>query len=386
MAFYAKTLPDPFVKADGARITDPKEWDTQRQWIRSLAQTYLYGPWPGADHTVHGVTEHFETIRYDDRCDARREILTLTVDDQFSFRAEALLPANADTCPIIVYNASGAFGLRCPCEREVLTAGYGIVSFDREQIVPDPDLTKLCGLPADAGAAQKPALACGSIMGWAWGHTLVANYLRQKGCAGKLIATGHSRGGKAALCAGVFDDRFSVVAPIGSGCGGCGSARFLGTLDGSRQDETRCETIGRITSIFPDWFCEAYQSFGSKQEPFHPLDDAVNHFPLDAHMLRAACAPNAVFNSEGEQDDWCNSFGAQLCFQAAQPVFNFLGVPNRNAFHIRPGGHQFNRHDWLALVEFCNQVFQTGAQPLHDDVNRLPYAIDPVAYAPWMKP
>ena len=38
----------------------------------------------------------------------------------------------------------------------------------------------------------------------------------------KIIATGHSRGGKVALCAAIYDERIALGAPNGSGCGGAG--------------------------------------------------------------------------------------------------------------------------------------------------------------------
>lgn len=183
---------------------------------------------------------------------------------------------------------------------------------------------------------------------------------------GELIVTGHSRNGKAALCAGIFDERFLVVAPMGSGCGGAGSARFTGTADGKRQDEAQCETIGCLTAHFPYWFADSYAQFGTKQEPY-PLGNAVKEFPLDANILRAACAPRAVFNSEGVEDFWANGFGTQLACDSAQKVFDFLGVPQNNAFHMRPGGHSFCGHDWIALVDFCDMVLGRERKMKHDD-------------------
>lgn len=68
---------------------------------------------------------------------------------------------------------------------------------------------------------------------------------------GPLIVTGHSRDGKSALCAGIFDERFSVVAPAGSGCGDAGCARYTGTCDGSRQDPERSKQSAVLQTFFP---------------------------------------------------------------------------------------------------------------------------------------
>ena len=169
---------------------------------------------------------------------------------------------------------------------------------------------------------------------------------------------------------------------MGSGCGGAGCARFSGTLGLDRQDETKCETIGFMSHAFSTWMNEKYQSFGTQDAPY-PIGEEVNAFPIDAHMLRAACAPRAVFNSEGTEDFWANSFGTQLCRDAAQKVFEFLGVPERNGFHMRAGMHDFNWNDWLALIDFCDIILHRERKTPLPDTTREVYVIDLKKFAPW---
>jgi hypothetical protein len=38
-------------------------------------------------------------------------------------------------------------------------------------------------------------------------------------------------------------------------------------------------------------------------------------------------------------------------------VYDFLGAPDRIAYHIRPGPHQHNLVDWTALLDFADEVF-----------------------------
>ena len=219
-------------------------------------------------------------------------------------------------------------------------------------------------------------------MAWAWGHAVAADYLRTRKDTEDLICTGHSRGGKAALCAGIFDERFAVVAPMGSGCGGAGCARFSGTLALDRDDPENCETIGRMAHNFPTWMCPQYAEYGPREAPY-AIGKEVEKLPLDAHMLRAACAPRAVFTSEGREDFWCNSFGTELCRDAAQPVFAFLGVPEKNGFHIRRGGHDFASEDWYALVDFCDIVLHRPRALPRADTTGSAYVIDLHTFAPW---
>ncbi len=377
--FYSKALPDPFLREDGSRITSPDHWASQAMYIRELAQHHMYGQWPGKVKSIKGDITRKE-VCYDGSLVRMREFITLTIDDQWTVNVEIYRPLLPHKVPVIVYNASRHW-FRSPIENEVTAAGYAIASFDREMLVPDLSLPQTT---QRAKNAFYPTFNCGDIMAWAWGHSLVADYLETCNWVGELICTGHSRGGKAALCAGIMDDRFCIVAPIGSGCGGAGSARFLGTSDGSRQDPTRCETIGKMKSLFPSWMGGHYGDYGTKEEPY-PTGDEVCRFPLDAHMLRAACAPRAVFNSEGDTDHWCNLFGTQLCWQASQKVFDFLGVPQRNGFHVRPGGHAFNEADWAALVDFCDMVLGKNPTMVQKKLNKPYFEIQEDDYAPWAK-
>lgn len=377
-AYHNPYLPDPFLKEDGTRIESPAQWPEQAARIRRLAEQAMYGTWPDKPAKMEAAIRETKQEYFSK---AIREYITLTVDDNWTLDVEYLRPVGQDDCPIIVYNAS-RLGMRCRCEMEVLGAGYAVASFDREMIRPDYQLAAYGGYLEEAKARKYPELPCGDIMAWGWGHSLVADYLRGRGEKGALICTGHSRGGKAALCAGVFDERFEVVAPMGSGCGGAGCARFSGTLALDKQDEKACETIGSMAHMFPTWMCENYANYGTKEAPY-PIGEEVNAFPIDAHMLRAACAPRAVFNSEGAEDLWANAFGTQLCRDAAQKVFDFLGVPERNGFHIRPGGHDFNAHDWAALIDFCDIALHRERKLPHSDTTQRVFVIDLKKYASW---
>ena len=377
--FHDRFLPNPFIKEDGTLVKSPEEWPQQAAYIRRLAEENMYGTWPGKPKTV---TVASRTSKEEFFRRSIRDTLTLMIDEKYPLKVEYIRPNDPHKHPVIVYNAA-RWGMRSRMEFDiVMTAGYGIASFDREDIRPDFGAARMLGYADELEGKEFPDLPCGDIMAWGWGHSVVADWLKTLPDTGELICTGHSRGGKAALCAGIFDERFDVVAPIGSGCGGAGCARFLGTLALDVQDEKACETIGSMAHSFPTWMCPKYADFGTKEPPY-PVGDEVNAFPLDAHMLRAACAPRAVFNSEGNEDLWTNSFGAQLCRDAAQKVFEFLGVPERNGYHIRPGGHDFSLRDWAALIDFCDIVLRRERKmPQADSIGR-PYVIDLKKYAPW---
>lgn len=156
----------------------------------------------------------------------------------------------------------------------------------------------------------------------------------------KVAITGHSRAGKAALLAGAMDERFALVNPNGSGCGGAGLFRILGPFS---------ENLGAIThpSRFQEWFQKDFRAFVGKEA----------HLPFDQHFMRALVAPRPVLSTDGTEDCWANPLGTQLNYLAAQPVFDFLGVPENNALHFRPGEHDHTDADFRALLDFADWKF-----------------------------
>ncbi|MBW7864800.1 MAG: hypothetical protein H3C30_10365 [Candidatus Hydrogenedentes bacterium] len=86
------------------------------------------------------------------------------------------------------------------------------------------------------------------------------------------------------------------------------------------------------------------------------------HLPFDQHFMRALIAPRPVLSTDGERDAWANPVGTQLNYLAAQPVYDFLGVSERNGIHFRPGGHDHNEIDYRALLDFADWQF-FGKEP-----------------------
>lgn len=383
--YYNRYMPNPRLKPDGTLVKDAAEWETHKETLRALAQEHMYGTWPGKADRVTAEKTGSEVV-FGGKGIRERVLLTVTYQgEDFTMDVAICRPNDAGKHPVIITNAithdlTGRFAN--DVGEKLVDRGYAQVAFLMNDLVPDVQLVKYLNLTLDENK-RYPNLSCGTIMAWGWGHSVTADYIETCGYAGPLICTGGSRGGKAALCCAIFDDRFVVAAPTISGCGGTGAARFCGTTDGSRQDSVRCETIGRITEVFPDWFNARYATYGPHEEPF-AIDDKVNHFPLDANVLRAMVAPRAVFSSDGEEDHWANPYGTQIAWMAAQPVFDWLGVPGSNCFHIRPGVHGFDPQDWEAMLDFCDQVLGIADHPEHTDLNKPYFDIDIKQYADWM--
>jgi hypothetical protein len=190
--------------------------------------------------------------------------------------------------------------------------------------------------------ALYPEYDAGALAIWAWGHSVVLDALDQLGLVDmdKVVATGHSRGGKAALCAGIYDERIAITAPNSSGTGGTGSLRYF-------EEGQRPQTIGHHIGRNEHWFHPHFFEFAGKEE----------RLPFDAHFAKALIAPRALINCHARQDYWANPFGTELTHRAALAVFAWLGTENHIGLHWRNGTHAQNQEDWSALLDFTDKIF-----------------------------
>ena len=96
-----------------------------------------------------------------------------------------------------------------------------------------------CAWPMEAGriarrgSSRRIRITTGACCrAWAWGASRIVDYLETDPSIdkNKLIITGVSRTGKAALIAGAFDDRWAMVAPVASSGGGTPAYRYSGSV------------------------------------------------------------------------------------------------------------------------------------------------------------
>jgi len=169
----------------------------------------------------------------------------------------------------------------------------------------------------------------------------------------KVAVLGHSRGGKTALWAGAEDQRFSMVISNESGAGGAALARRrLG------------ETVARINTSFPHWFCINYRKYNNNE-------DAL---PVDMHMLLGLIAPRALYVACADEDLWGDPKGSYIALYNALPVYRLLKtgsvlpevMPPLNkpvtggkvGFHVRDGGHNLLLKDWNWFMDFADKVWE----------------------------
>lgn len=348
-----KGLPDPLQRPDGTVVTSPKEWERQRAGLKEMMAHYLYGHMPQDAGAVSGtVTKSRE--RFEGRVMEETVRICCGPGGQITFDAVVLRPGRPGRYPVITVNHfTGA--PPCPVEEELCSRGYCLAMFEKDQLAPDEAGSEEGVSQGQCGRAY-PEQDWRAIAMWAWGHSRLADYLETTAYAdcGKLIATGHSRCGKAAICASIYDERFAACVAAGSGCGGAGNFRYLGGRLGESLGES--ETLGLITR--PDrfwyWFTDAGAAFGNREDS--SVLGEEQRLPFDLHFLRALIAPRPLLTVEGLDDTWANPFGTQVSYLASQPVYKLLGAGGHNAIRFREGGHEYNREDWLAALDFLDNT------------------------------
>jgi len=337
-----KEFINPFLNSNGNMIRSLNEWDDQKECFKDILINELYGTFPKYEGRLR-VIPVAKNVIYDGK--AIKEIVDLDLfnsSDKIQ-TIEITRPNLSGRFPVVVWNRGTFKGITesCPIEEELVCCEHIVLlKYNRQQLVAD-------GPQKGILDEFYPNYTWGKIAQWAWLSSRVADYLDTTSFSdhGKYIVTGHSRGGKVSLCAGIFDERFSIVSANGSGCGGAGSFHFRGSRYGLNTGN--CETISSIVKSFPYWWSSDFQKYADNEE----------QFSVDSHIMRGLVAPRAIITTEGDGDTWSNPFGTLAAWRASQEIFDFEKCRENNAIHYREGGHAYTDMDWKALISYIDFHF-----------------------------
>jgi hypothetical protein len=238
------------------------------------------------------------------------------------------------------------------CVEMLMDAGFGLATAYYGDLEPDyPEGWKTgirTTLQSSTGLQPEQ---WGAIGAWGWGLSRMMDYLETDKMidAKKVVITGHSRLGKAALWAAANDRRFALVVSNESGEGGAALAR-----------RNYGETVQRITTVFPHWFVAKYSTYG--QDP--------SKLPVDQHMLLSLLAPRPLYVASAQDDQWADPYGEFLSAYHAGPVYDLFGkkglgtermpapeepVGDVIRYHMRKGEHDIKPYDWQQFITFAKQ-------------------------------
>ena len=381
----AYTLPDPLIFNDGSRVASKQDWERRRTELYKTFENEVYGISPVWRGEILSAELSSDKHALNDKA-IRREINLKLKNGNKELTVTVLvyLPQSSKPVPVFLgYNFGGNHSvtdeagisitsswMRNDAEdgitqnkateagrgksssqwqvSEIISKGYGLVTLYYGDIDPDFDDGFKNGVHSLYDMAPDQT-SWGSIAGWAWGLSRVMDWIETDPAidAKKVIVMGHSRLGKAAVWAGVSDERFTMVISNNSGCGGAAlSKRIYG------------ETVGIINTAFPHWFCDNFNKYNDREASL----------PVDQHELLALIAPRPVYVASAEDDQWADPKGEFLACVNASPVYLLLGqkgfpstelpavnVPVKGTigYHIRSGGHDVKLYDWQQYLDFA---------------------------------
>lgn len=234
-----------------------------------------------------------------------------------------------------------------------IARGYGVVTAYYGDIDPDFDDQWKNGVHAlhQNVEASRDGQTWGSLAAWAWGMSLVMDYLETEPLvdADAVAVQGFSRLGKAALWAAACDQRFALVISQQSGAGGAAlNKRIYG------------ETVGRLNQSFPHWFCGNFKRYSENEKAM----------AFDSHFLLALVAPRPLLVTSAVGDQWADPRGEFLAAGLVGPVYELFGkkglmakemplplqlVDSRVGYFLHPGKHDVTAEDWKAYADFCDK-------------------------------
>jgi hypothetical protein len=362
------TLPELLKTQGGQTISTVEEWEkVRRPEILRLFEDNVYGQVPKDYDDITFKIKNSDKKAMGGKATLKEVVITVSRNQKTATINLLMFTPNKVKKPVPVFLVLNHRGIKTmdvtrqnkdgfwPAE-EVIEAGYGIAGFDVIDFAPDHKEKFSQGV-LDQLYPEQLAMDNGmrALGAWGWGASRAIDYFETDRSvdATKVITVGHSRGGKASLWCGAQDQRVAITISNESGNSGASlSRRNFG------------ETVERIVTTFPYWFCPNYRQYGNNEDKL----------PVDQHMLIGLIAPRAVYVASAAEDLWADPKGQYLSLKEAQPVYRLYGfetnlpeeMPGVNrqvirpamGFHNREGKHNMTPYDWQQFIRFANDWFK----------------------------
>lgn len=346
-------LPNPFIFNDGSTVKTREDWTKRRQEIFDSSVELQYGkipPKPEFLEVIPAYKSPSGLLSYTIKTGTKAKPIYLSM--------MAFKPEGDGPFPVVI---SGDMCFPYAFKEEWIKTftdkGIMPVFFNRTSLSPD---NKDCYTNSpffDTYPGNWKTIAI-----WAWGYSRCVDALEQIDIADMncVTFTGHSRGAKTAMLAGVLDERATIVNPNATCAGGCSCYRLRIKAITEDGEEKTSETTN-IANRFPHWFNPELAYFLDKEE----------ELPFDSHSYKALIAPRVYVQTEAGSDIWANPVGAWQTTMAATEVYKFLGCEDKIFWHYRNGYHAQTVRDVDMLVSVILHTYK--GEKLDEAFFRTPF-------------
>jgi hypothetical protein len=355
-------LPDPFLFADGTRMSEMGQWSCRRAEISAQAQKYELGAKPGARASVTGGFDGSNVV-----------VTALDGQNSISFSAAVTYPTTG-TPPYPAMIGIGGISLGAT---QLNAMGVATIVLPNDVVAEQKD-----GSSRGKGLFYKlygSTHTAGAMMAWAWGVSRLIDAIEQTPDANidpaRLGVTGCSRNGKGALVAGAFDDRIVLTIPQESGSGGSACWRIS---DAQMAEGTEVQTLSQITGENV-WFADLFKQFNR----------TAKRLPFDHHMIEGLVAPRALLIVENSSQVWLGNVSTYNCSMAAHLIWEALGIPDKmGVSQIGDHSHcQWNGSQQAEVTAYV-QKYLVGGGTANTNVLKTDggYTFDQATWVDWTVP
>ncbi len=321
------SLPSPFANSDGTLIKTTDEWEARRALLMKMLEDYVYGPKP-----VLKLDSVITSAEYQDTLVSGNAItyfVRLYYGNSRYFTIRVTRPEEKRNYPVIIrYESNDSF--RFPIEAEYIgNSKYVVVALNPLTVAPD-----------NGEVTDKYMHETKVLMAWAHAASLTVDYLENLDYVDSenITIAGMSRTGKAAICAGIYDQRFKIIVANNSGAAGASGFRNFG--------ERGTQAIN-IVKHQPTWVSAKLLGY---------LDDA-GKLPLDMHFARALIAPRIILTTEaadGADAIWAGPVSTFKMWKSSDYAFQLYGKTENNLIHLRSGEHAQLDEDYQRMMMVVN--------------------------------
>jgi dienelactone hydrolase len=331
-------LPDPLVLRENGRaipVTSLALWERQKQWIRKQTEQWISGGMPPKPDNLRAVVTA-----------TRREGTTTVRDVRLEFGPEhrgvlhlqLIVPSGKGPFPVFLTNHA----LNLPWLYTAVRRGYiGCYYSATDPHYRDPD-------DSDRYIELYPEYDFSCLGRWGWSASRAVDYLYTLPEVEKsqIGLAGHSRNGKQALAAAVFDERIGAVILSSGNTGEAEPWRYT-------SDMYVNESIELLTGGQPHWFHPRLRFFAGREDKL----------PVDQNMLMASIAPRGLMIYSAYSESANNPFGFEQAYRSVLRAYRFLGHEEKVWLHLRNGEHPTTAGDVENFMDFFDAVFGRKPHP-----------------------